>query len=289
MDLEESLTKRHNQIHCMQAAVKMGFAPTSYYSDAQAGIIIMDYISAQPIVVSEEWLKQLAGLLRTLHAFNDFPKMHQSLFEYMQGLVESLRKIPLAPIIANYLKQFEEIVALLSPHLTLTSCHNDLNCKNLLFNDKIYLIDWEAAGRGDPFFDLATLCNEFMSSKSQENYFLIQYLGQEPTLDQVAKVLFMRQVSYCYLALHYLLHAKNGGLTLSNEAIEELMINFGDWVHAYKSEKFELSGPSDFLKYGLMQIQTSLDQMNTEEFSLAKKVLGDLTHEARLGASSFSS
>lgn len=279
MDLEDSLTLRENQIKCMNAAFKMGIAPTCHYSDAHTGLIIMDYIQAQPIVVSEKWLKELGSLLRQLHSFKDFPQPHQPLFDYMQELVKSFREMSLAPMIDDYLTQFDQVISILSPHLTLASCHNDLNCKNLLFKDKIYFIDWEAAGMEDPFFDLATLCNEFMTSELQQHCFLSSYFDTEPTPEQEAKLLLMRQVSYCYLALHYLLHAVEGGLKLTSEDIKKSTVDFSDWIDGYKSKKFELTSAADFLKYGLMQIQTSINQMKTEQFKLAKIALGESNQE----------
>lgn len=165
MDLEESLTLRENQIKCMNKAFNLGIAPSCHYSDAQTGLIIMDYVQGQPIVVSDKWLKELGGLLRQLHSFNSFPQSHQPLFDYMQELIKSFREMFLAPMIVDYLTQLDQVISILSPHLTRASCHNDLNCKNILFKDKIYFIDWEAAGIEDPFFDLATLCNEFITTE----------------------------------------------------------------------------------------------------------------------------
>jgi thiamine kinase-like enzyme len=57
------------------------------------------------------------------------------------------------------LRRLDEIEAargpLRSPHRAL--CHNDLFAGNILDADPIRLIDWEFAGMGDVFFDLATL------------------------------------------------------------------------------------------------------------------------------------
>ena len=41
-------------------------------------------------------------------------------------------------------------------------CHNDLNIKNILFAKSVKFIDWEYGGVADRYFDLATVCEEFV-------------------------------------------------------------------------------------------------------------------------------
>ncbi len=38
-------------------------------------------------------------------------------------------------------------------------CHNDAFHSNFIHSDRLYLIDWEYAGMGDIFFDLASIAN----------------------------------------------------------------------------------------------------------------------------------
>jgi thiamine kinase-like enzyme len=173
----------------------------------------------------------------------------------------------------DYLKKFSDVMYLLRPHLIKQPCHNDLNKHNILFNAKTYFIDWEAAGLEDPFFDLATLCNEFIGSQEQEQYFLKEYFGQEPTAQQEAKLLLMKQVSLCYLALHYFIHAANGGLVLNNELIQQERNALAPWIQKYNIKTQALSDPKDYLNYGLMQLEISSTQMKTEQFSHAKMIL----------------
>lgn len=46
-------------------------------------------------------------------------------------------------------------------------------------------------------------------------HFLTQYFDGAPSSYQQAKVLAIRQISYCYLTIHYLDHAANAGLALN--------------------------------------------------------------------------
>jgi thiamine kinase-like enzyme len=55
---------------------------------------------------------------------------------------------------------------------TLAITHNDLNHKNIIFGDKVILIDFEYAMRGDVYFDLASVLVEF---ELDESRFLREY------------------------------------------------------------------------------------------------------------------
>jgi thiamine kinase-like enzyme len=55
-------------------------------------------------------------------------------------------------------------------------CHNDLRAANILqTGDRLYLIDWELAGMGDPFFDLADFAINQALSESDERLLLEAY------------------------------------------------------------------------------------------------------------------
>ncbi len=61
----------------------------------------------------------------------------------------------------------------------LVLCHNDLNIKNILFSKVVKLIDWEYAGVGDKYFDLASVIEEFSFSKREEKVFLDTYFAHK--------------------------------------------------------------------------------------------------------------
>jgi thiamine kinase-like enzyme len=57
----------------------------------------------------------------------------------------------------------------------LTLTHNDLNFQNIIFSNKVMLIDFEYSMRGDIYFDLASVLIEF---ELDEEYFLRSYFKQ---------------------------------------------------------------------------------------------------------------
>jgi thiamine kinase-like enzyme len=69
-------------------------------------------------------------------------------------------------------------------------CHNDLVCQNVLEGDGLALIDWEYAGMGDPFFDLAIVVQHHELEENLARHFLAAYLQHQPDekeLERLAK------------------------------------------------------------------------------------------------------
>jgi len=270
MDLEDNLSNRQNQIQCLKRAEELGLGPSCLYANAHEGILITEYISPNKIIVNRPWLKEIAALLQMLHADDTFPVTHQPLFEYMDMLITSLRSRELSPLINNFLYDMDQLKVRLGSHLEYTSCHNDLNFTNLLYDGKkTYFIDWEAAGQEDPFFDIATLCNEFITNDTDMTYFLEQYFNSQPTSYQQAKVLLMRQISYCYLAIHFLDHAANAGLALNHDARLGDIPTISKWKEGYDTGQYNLKSADDFILYAMTKIKASIEQMQSNEFALA--------------------
>lgn len=59
-------------------------------------------------------------------------------------------------------------------------CHNDVHHLNVLDNsERLWLVDWEYAGIGDPFFDLASVCCYHAFSEQLRRDLLVAYCGHD--------------------------------------------------------------------------------------------------------------
>jgi thiamine kinase-like enzyme len=77
------------------------------------------------------------------------------------------------------IQQMNEAEAALSNHpLTPRPCHNDLLNGNFLLGDKLYILDWEYAGMGDIFFDLANFSNNHELADDENRLLLDCYFGE---------------------------------------------------------------------------------------------------------------
>ena len=57
-------------------------------------------------------------------------------------------------------------------------CHNDLLNANFLDNGQIRILDWEYAGMGDSFFDLANFSAHHEFTDQQDRWLLGSYIGE---------------------------------------------------------------------------------------------------------------
>ena len=76
----------------------------------------------------------------------------------------------------------------------LLPCHNDLLNANFMIDDRIYVLDWEYAGMGDIFFDLANFSDHHELTDEQDHWLLECYFG-EVTEKQIAHLNIMKVMS----------------------------------------------------------------------------------------------
>jgi thiamine kinase-like enzyme len=57
-------------------------------------------------------------------------------------------------------------------------CHNDLLNANFLTGDQLYVLDWEYAGMGDAYFDLANFSDHHNLDDEQDRWLLNCYFGE---------------------------------------------------------------------------------------------------------------
>ena len=59
-------------------------------------------------------------------------------------------------------------------------CHNDVLAANILDDgDRLWLVDWEYGGMGNPLFDLAGVCGNCGLEREEEVLLLSAYFGRE--------------------------------------------------------------------------------------------------------------
>ena len=82
-------------------------------------------------------------------------------------------------------------------------CHNDLVAENILRvpGRGLVLIDWEYAGIGDPYFDLAVVVRHHGLGDALTQRFLAVYLGRAPDQPEQARLATQCDFYGCLLAL----------------------------------------------------------------------------------------
>jgi thiamine kinase-like enzyme len=75
-------------------------------------------------------------------------------------------------------------------------CHNDLLAANFIcVDERLYIVDWEYAGMGDRYFDLANFAVNNELGEGAEESLLGAYFGAPPSAGQLASLRLMRFMS----------------------------------------------------------------------------------------------
>jgi len=191
------------QVHAAAAAADL--APTPHFHDADAGVLLVDYIAPDPLPdVVKDPASDVADLLRAIHALR----------------VDDAPRLSLAARIVHYETQVRrrcrpasaDLMQIIAPPIMRACqaldadaadgviCHNDLTPANRLYHGgRLYALDWEYAACGSRWFDLAVACDRQITAPA----LLAAYLQRSPTARESALFADSQRVAH-YLELLWL-------------------------------------------------------------------------------------
>jgi thiamine kinase-like enzyme len=143
--------------------------------------ILTRFIGAETLttVTARTHLEQLVKTIKRYHNAPAFPASFnpfQTVKNYYSLALEHGVKFP--QDVPQVLNQMNRIETALQPHARECPCHNDLLPANLLFNgSSLFIVDWEYAGNGNPFFDLGNLAVNLELNATQCQNLLELYFG----------------------------------------------------------------------------------------------------------------
>jgi thiamine kinase-like enzyme len=182
------------------AAGKSGIAPEVFYFIRPEGYLVTRFIPGRPILPDEmcqsETLRRVAGVLHKIHSMPDVPGAF-NVFQVITDYSDIASRYQVA-----FPKEFNSLIeriqaaekALSVRSMTARPCHNDLLNANFLMNNELYVLDWEYAGMGDVFFDLANFSDHHKLTDEQDRWLLQCYFGQV-TSTQWAHLKIMKVLS----------------------------------------------------------------------------------------------
>ena len=177
---------RHRERAALLAASSIGVAPEVTAYLLPEGHLITRFIAGaewspeefrQPAVVA-----RVAETLRRVHALPAIEGAFDGGFDPYRDIAERpalarSRGLALPPSLDSFRAKAARIQAECAAALDgdLSLCHNDPWHNNFLDDGTVRLLDWEFAGMGDPFFDLASVAG---ASSPAESAFLLEcYFG----------------------------------------------------------------------------------------------------------------
>jgi thiamine kinase len=172
---------RHAEHAAARVAAELGVGPEVV--GFVEGSLVTRFVEGRPVPLEEmrrpETLREAAGLLRRIHEGPSFPVPFDSfrvVEVYRRRAEEHGVRIPEAYDRAQ--ARANQIERALGPQ-PQCPCHNDLLNANFIRSpDGIRIVDWEYAGMGDRFFDLANFSVNQELTENEGELLLEAYLGE---------------------------------------------------------------------------------------------------------------
>jgi thiamine kinase-like enzyme len=191
---------REHEYSANLAAGKLGIAPEVYFFIRPEGYLVTRFFIGRPILPEEmrepENLRRVMEVVRKIHNMPDIPgnfNVFRIVTDYAEIAQRHQVKFP-----RNYnslIKHMQAAEKALTTHPAPPSpCHNDLLNANFLTNNHLCILDWEYAGMGDLFFDLANFSDHHELTDEQDRWLLKCYF-QEVNPSQWAHLKIMKILS----------------------------------------------------------------------------------------------
>lgn len=227
---------RQSELLATQIAARIGIAPPVVVSDPASGAMASRFLEARAVEPAElskdPLLAETAAALRRVHHAGTVPTVFDP-FATIMGYhhLAADRSISEPFDFARCLSIVERFQKVRPWHPTVLG-HNDLLNANLLFDQRLRLIDWEYAGMADPYFDLANLSANHDFNQDADRTLLGHYFG-ESTEVRLAVLSLMKLVSELREAMWGVVQM----------AISELEVDFAAYANE-RVDRFEalLSG-----------------------------------------------
>jgi thiamine kinase-like enzyme len=165
---------RRAELEATRVAAAAGVGPEVV--DSVDGCLVTRFVPGEPIpeedLQREEVLAHVVRSIRAIHASPPIPSTFP-VFRIVQRYrdLAAARGVAIPEAYASAHEratQIERVVG--NSAMPSTTCHNDLlNANFLMDGDHVWIVDYEYAGMGDPFFDLGNLSiNNGLSEDAQE-------------------------------------------------------------------------------------------------------------------------
>jgi thiamine kinase-like enzyme len=184
------------------AAAAAGVGPDVIAFEPERGCLVTGFIEARPVTPEELRARtpEVAQALRAIHAGPPLPASF-SPFERTRSYERTARgrggTIPDAyPEVRAAAHEIEAVLG-----YEPVPCHNDLLTANFLDDgERLRIVDWEYAGMGDRFFDLANFSNHHDLSVEEMEALITAYFGAS-TPGRLARVRLMRPMAAFWEAM----------------------------------------------------------------------------------------
>jgi thiamine kinase len=167
----------------LDAVAQAGIGPEVIASDLRRGVLVTRYLGptcTDAEMTEPKFIEHLGLTFKALHSLplpHDVHEVHlpSVIAGYLDTLDTLARRTTLTDVDMRErgLMLASEIAETSTPRL----CHNDVHHLNVVASQSLRFIDWEYAGIGEAYFDLASVCVYHDYSLLQRGFLLNAYSG----------------------------------------------------------------------------------------------------------------
>jgi thiamine kinase len=178
---------RSSEALVLQTVARADIGPQVICSDPARHVLVTRYAGptwSGSEAVQTHNIVRIAALLRRLHALAvpagvRVVDLRNTIDGYLRTLDTS--GVRCAATTTALRAQAAQVAATLQHQSSACLCHNDIHALNVVDDGTLRLIDWEYAGLGERFFDLASICVYHDYDRTQREQLLASYTReQEP-------------------------------------------------------------------------------------------------------------
>jgi thiamine kinase-like enzyme len=179
-------------------AAEIGVGPAVVGFAESEGWLVTRFIDGRPVPPEEvrtpEGIRRVAAVLRKVHEAAAIPGRFDAYAVVDQYRDEAQKHGVWIPAEFAHAHHASERIRRARGPQPQVPCHNDLLNANFLDDGEIRVVDWEYAGMGDRFFDLANLSVNHDFGVEEDRLLLAAYFGVERPED-LAALRLMRLMS----------------------------------------------------------------------------------------------
>ena len=179
-------------------AFELGIGPEVVVFVPEEGWLVARFVDGRPISVEEmrrpEALARVAAALRGFHDSDPIPGRFDAWAVVDAYVVTAESHSVAIPAQFAGARATAELIRSARGQQRPVPCHNDLLNANFIDDGSIRIVDWEYAGMGDRFFDLANFSVNHEFDVDDDRRLLASYFGEQRDVD-LASVRLMRFMS----------------------------------------------------------------------------------------------
>jgi thiamine kinase-like enzyme len=186
-----------------ERAARIGVAPPVVAGLDDPPAIVTEFVEGRGMEAADlAEPTTLTGVARSLRAIHDLGEMLPTTFDsfrVVEAYAETGRErgATIPPAYGEARQHADQIEAALSgPEHDPVPCHNDLLAGNFIAGEsQLWIVDWEYAGMGDRYFDLANFAVNNELGEVGEVALLSDYFAESATARRVATLRLMKFMS----------------------------------------------------------------------------------------------